>query len=353
MSEAALILQISPNDHPPFREICATYERAGESLGCAVRTVFLSAPYAQPLPGAAYLAADDLSRTGELAGALRDALQLDSVPVLALCHRYRSLRILLRSRLPVHRIVTIAHEFGLLRRWQRRLGRQLWAREVLFAGVSPAVQEDLELAVPGARCVPNALDHETFAAGLLDRQEALEQLGVPDTAFNVGVVGRLIPWKRPRLALAAWQALAPGPNARLLYLGDGEERAALAARATPNVHLAGFQPQARQLLKALDVLLVVSEDREAFGMVVLEAMAAGVPVLAGSAPGPRFVLGEQGFFYPAPTPAAIAEALADVRGALADGRAAAVAEAARERARQQFSVTALAARLDDLFFASP
>jgi glycosyltransferase involved in cell wall biosynthesis len=111
----------------------------------------------------------------------------------------------------------------------------------------------------------------------------------------------------------------------------------------------GFKDNARSLLRAFDVLLIVSEDREAFGMVALEAMAAGVPVLAQTAPGPGFVLGENAY-YCAADPASIATGLIQVGEARRNGHTRAVSDAARRRVERDFSVAALAARLDDLFF---
>jgi glycosyltransferase involved in cell wall biosynthesis len=62
------------------------------------------------------------------------------------------------------------------------------------------------------------------------------------------------------------------------------------------------------------------------------------------------VLGGAGFYYPAPEPQAIAAALARLREDIRDGRAAESVRAGRLRAEREFSVTAVAARLDDLFF---
>ena len=354
-NEAApgLIVQLCPNDHPPFRDICAVYEAAGLSLGCRVETVFFSPPLGEPLLGAAYLDVADLTAHKVLVGALQRRLAtLDGVPILAVCHRYRAYRVLLASRIYVRQIVTIAHEFGFFKRFQRRLARRLSGRRVLFAGVSPAVVEDLARAVPAPLCLPNGIDLGGFTERLLPAGEARAELGLAEGPFTIGVAGRLIPWKRPGLAIDALRHLLPtDSDVALVLLGDGELRETLArdARGLP-VHFPGFVPDVRRLFRALDTLLVVSEDREAFGMVALEAMAAGVPVLAGPSPGPRSVLGDAGFYYPAPEPQVIAAALARLRGDIRDGRAAEAVRAGRLRAEREFSVAAVAARLDDLFF---
>jgi glycosyltransferase involved in cell wall biosynthesis len=224
---------------------------------------------------------------------------------------------------------------------------------MLVAGVSPAVQQELSRTVPGALLLPNALDLPAFDEALLSRDEALARLGLPaepDT-LTLAVVGRLIPWKRPELALAALAELGERARVRLVFVGDGPLFAAVrdAGRELP-VHMAGFQQNARSLLAAFDGLLQVSEDREAFGMVALEAMAAGVPVLAQRAPGPAFLLGED-VYYADADPAAIAASIRQLQHDIDSGKAASLAASARSRVERHFSIAALAARLDDLFFA--
>ena len=70
MSEASgsvargVILQLSPNDHPPFPDICAVYKAAGESLGCLVATAFFSPPVrGDSVDWAEYLNVDNLAVT--------------------------------------------------------------------------------------------------------------------------------------------------------------------------------------------------------------------------------------------------------------------------------------------------
>jgi glycosyltransferase involved in cell wall biosynthesis len=89
---------------------------------------------------------------------------------------------------------------------------------------------------------------------------------------------------------------------------------------------------------------------EAFGMVALEAMASGVPVVSAPAPGPQFVLGGSGYYYTRREPEDVAAALERADRDRASGAILERIEHARVRAVREFSVAALAARLDDLFF---
>ena len=344
------ILQVSPNDYPPFRDICAVYRKAGESLGCPVSTVFLAPPTGEPSEGAHYLDVDD---TRASSAALESFLRSrDETPALAVCHRYRSYRVLRAVEHTIPRVVTVAHEFGFFARFQRRLERRLFARNVRFAGVSPAVQAELAHVAPRPLCLPNGIDLEALTAQRLDRKRVLRELGIDEGPFTIGLVGRLVKKKQPELALETLRRLTDvaGIDARLVVIGDGELKDRIAARADSlSVHFCGFLPSARRYLAALDTLLLVSSEIEAFGMVALEAMASRVPVVTGPNPGPQFVMGSVGYYYPKPDPAQIAEAVLRVRSDRCAQRLERRLDRGVERVRRKFSIAAVARRLDQLF----
>jgi glycosyltransferase involved in cell wall biosynthesis len=110
-----------------------------------------------------------------------------------------------------------------------------------------------------------------------------------------------------------------GMDHNLLILGDGQDREALERLAQRlnvgrSVHLPGFQQNPYPLI-ARARALVVSSRYEAFGMVVLEAMELGVPVIAlNSARGPFEILegGAYGMCVPDKSPAALASAMNDI-----------------------------------------
>ncbi|MFJ6184052.1 glycosyltransferase [Streptomyces sp. NPDC092295] len=170
--------------------------------------------------------------------------------------------------------------------------------------------------------VPNGIEVGRFAYDETARRTARARLGVPENAFVVGGVGRLTGSKRfDRLV----QAVAELPGARLLLVGDGPERDRLLrlARergAADRIMLHGscqdppppppppsaalprqHGPDLPSLLAAMDVFVSTSHD-EAFGLAVVEGLAAGLPVLhvtcpalqdlpADAAPGARRVSG--------------------------------------------------------------
>ena len=114
---------------------------------------------------------------------------------------------------------------------------------------------------------------------------ARARLGLDPDAFLVVGLGRLVPIKGFDLLVRALPALAAQiPSARVLLVGDGGERAALAAIAaslgvTERLRMTGEIFDVTAPLAAADVLAVPSRN-EGMGRVIVEAMALGIPVVA-------------------------------------------------------------------------
>lgn len=351
MIDAPRLLQVCPNDHPPFADICRFYESAARSLGWLPVTVMLGARAVEPEPGFHYLNGPVKSLERVLPVLLGDHL-----PVLTLCHRYRAYRAVLdhadgRAPPPV---LVVAHEFGLLqrarRRWRWRLDRWLGRPAVTFAGVSEAVALELRHAAGEALVFPNGIDLARADEARLAPAGARRVLGLPERAFVVGMVGRLHPKKRPALAVEGFARAAPAmPGARLVVVGDGTLRGELEARAGgAPVTFAGFLADAASVMPAFNLLLLPSGDREAFGMVALEAMAARVPVLCGPAPGPRSVVGDTGLSFQPDDADGVAAALVSAYRDFGSGALAELGSRARARVDAEFSIAAAAARLSTL-----
>jgi len=159
--------------------------------------------------------------------------------------------------------------------------------------------------------VPRADDPEA-------RRAARNRLGIAEDAFTAGVVGALTREKGQETAIEAIASLPAGT--RLVLVGDGPERDALAERArslgaADRVMFAGFREDAAGLWPAFDVALAPSRH-EGLGTAVLEAMAAGVPVVAAAIDAFREVLddGAAGVLFDPGDAAGLARAAASVRG---------------------------------------
>ncbi len=153
----------------------------------------------------------------------------------------------------------------------------------------------LSSGVPPERMFPWGLPVEA-ATGKLDRNVLRMQLGLREDTFVVCQTGKLSPGKRPLDLLDACQAArSRGVKVQGLLCGDGLLRSVVADRISRYGHhdvCTGFLPYAaaRRAMHAADALALCS-DQEAYGMVLGEAAAAGLPLLVSSQVGGAGSLG--------------------------------------------------------------
>ncbi len=342
----ARALQLCPNDHPPFLDLCRNHATALEQVGMAVDTVFLGAPRGERWEDATYLGVERGTR--QMAARLRE-ITAGRGYRLVIAHRYRAHQVVTRARdiFAAATFVTVAHEFGVFARWRRRWRRRLFANGVLYAGVSQAVADEmLRHGIPRSHALvlPNPIDVARFDAALLPREAARERLGASADARLIGVIGRLHPKKRPQLALEGFAGL--GDEFQLMFVGDGALRGSLELLAVQlgvaeRICFAGNVAGASRYAAAFDAVIVASTREEAFGMALLEAMLAGVPAVCADVPGPRSVLGPEGVYF---SDAASLTAQLRRCTVLAPRELAALSEMQRTRAVELFSVEAVAAR---------
>ncbi len=169
--------------------------------------------------------------------------------------------------------------------------------------------------------VPTGVQPDRFARG--DSAACRRRLGIPPDAFVVGHVGRLAPEKNLEfLSRACADFLADRPGARFLVVGAGPSESAIrkifdAAGTGDRLHFAGVL-DGRALvdaLHAMDVFAFASKS-ETQGMVLTEAMAAGLPVVGLDASGVREVVKDRhnGRLLPEEDVGAFSGALAWVAG---------------------------------------
>jgi glycosyltransferase involved in cell wall biosynthesis len=184
--------------------------------------------------------------------------------------------------------------------------------------VPGAPQRDylLSMGAPADRVwvAPNAVDNGHFAAGAALRETVRGELGLSGTV--VVFVGRLLDEKGVPELLDAAAALR-GSGATVLVVGDGPDagryRREAAERGLHNVVFAGFRDQDELpgLYSAADVFVFPTRS-DPWGLVLNEAMAAGLPVVSSDAAGATRDLvrpGENGFVYPSGDGDALRDAL--------------------------------------------
>jgi glycosyltransferase involved in cell wall biosynthesis len=173
--------------------------------------------------------------------------------------------------------------------------RELLSRNAdRFILVSRFHREDYRrqgMDVDRASVLYNPIDTGRFRPSPAARASTRARLHLGESESVVGYVGRLIEAKGIFTLLgAAERLLAAEPSARVLWVGDGEDAAALRSQIARSAHasrhlILGWQADMAALYPALDVLAVPSLYPEPFGRVSVEAQAAGVPVVSSLAGG--------------------------------------------------------------------
>ena len=189
------------------------------------------------------------------------------------------------------------------------------------AAISPSVAESLAaggVARGKIRIIPSVVDPQDLVPNT-PRADVRESQGVASDAMVLLVLASLIRRKGIDVLLDALKLLARGGVTPQVWVaGEGPERNRLEIQAASNglsgsVQFLGFRQDVPDLLNACDVVVVPSR-REGLGVCVLEAMAAGQPVVASAVGGIPFALRDdkEGLCVPSDDPAALADALGRV-----------------------------------------
>ncbi len=247
--------------------------------------------------------------------------------------------------LPVVWHVRSFNPFHRFDRWlARRVDRMIYiSRAIESAAVSQGVPRRI------GTVIYNGVKVSEFE-GLPSPREAREQLGLPVDGFLVGMIGRLARWKGPHVFLRGLAlALQRVPDIRGVIVGAPDKseegiwdelqeevrRLGLEGR----VHFAGYQPDVRPWLGAMDMLAHTSLEPEPFGRVIIEGMAAGKPVVATNAGAvPEIVEdGRTGLLVVPGSAEALAEAITGLRRDAALRKR--LAEAGRDEVRRRFTAS--------------
>jgi phosphatidyl-myo-inositol alpha-mannosyltransferase len=236
-----------------------------------------------------------------------------------------------------------SYEFGsrVLGGYARRLHGRI--------AVSAAARHFIDRYFPGDyKVIPNGVDVERF-------RRAVPVARWQDGVKNVLFVGRLEPRKGIIELLKAYRILRKtGCDCRLLVVGSGplerEARRYVATRRLGDVEFLGRvgDDEKAQLFKTADVYVAPATGRESFGIVLLEAMAAGTAIVASDIHGYKGVVrrGEQALLVPPRDRKALAAAMARV---LADDELRGRLGAAGVVRAQDFSWERVTAKVDDYY----
>lgn len=239
--------------------------------------------------------------------------------------------------------------------------RRLLRRTAMVVTVSHASKQSLVhrgLRASDIEVIHNAIDVPAIIWRATDGDPAAltASLGLPRDCRLIVSVGRLSPEKGHRyLVAAAPRIIAAVPDARCVLIGEGAEARRLERQIASLglnglVALAGFRSDVPTVLKVADVFVLPSLS-EGLPVAALEALAAGVPIVATAAGGtPEVVLNEHtGLLVPPRDPARLAQAT--VRLLREADLAARLAREGRQLVEREFTFEAQARKLEAAYHA--
>ena len=347
------VLQFCHGYDGPFLDCARQYASLFAGKGYRVTTVFLTGA-ADPDVVAdcgsdevLFMEFSSKAIRGLKLGAIRELRSIVASRHFSFCiaHRFKPVYIaLLATRLPV---IGVHHAFGDYQRRSRKLFANLFRKRLSLLGVSDSVRDDMRKSLPAwpaerIETLYNRIDVEQLQGSQFSAEDARVELGLSPSAWIVGNVGRLHPDKDQATLLRGFALALPSlpENSQLVILGKGRLEESLKELARElgigaNVMFMGQVADARRYFEAFDVF-ALSSDHEPFGMVLLEAMVAGVPVVATSCGGAREVVEDVGLLFPLGDEQRLAQGLMHMAGLDADQRQD-CAERMLLRLRERFS----------------
>jgi glycosyltransferase involved in cell wall biosynthesis len=313
--EILQVLQICHSYYPPFLDCARQYSKLFEGTEYKVVTVYLTGEPSEEVAQAT--CSDEVIFLGYKSSQVR-GLKLKAIAeirkILArgtfkfcIAHRSKPTYVaLLASKLPV---ISIHHNYDDFGRFTRRLLVNLFRNRLLLLGVSDSVRDEMRTSLPKwpsnqIETLYNRIDVAAVQSQFLSRQAAREFLGLPADSWIVGNVGRLHHDKDQATLLRGFkQALPSLPvNSMLVIMGKGPlekdlKQLALDLGIAQSVVFTGNVADAKRYFKAFDVFTLTS-DYEPFGMVLLEAMAAGLPLICSNCGGGAEVVQDVGLLFP-------------------------------------------------------
>ncbi|MHB8742772.1 MAG: glycosyltransferase [Sulfuricaulis sp.] len=236
-----------------------------------------------------------------------------------------------------------------------RLQRLLSQYTNRIFSVSEQLKQDLttHVGIPAA-CIEvlyNGVDtNKTHAR---DRIAVRQELNVCDSDIVIGSVGRLVPVKNYAILLRAVSALLANHEVKAIFVGEGPERPALEAltdslQIRQAVRFLGHRNDVRDMLAGMDIFVLPSQS-EGMSNTLLEAMAAGIPVVASDVGGNTEIVRDKqdGLIFPHNDLTKLQTCLAIL--CHDDTYRKQLGGTGRLRALQAFSIQAMIARYEDLY----
>lgn len=320
------VLQLCHGYGAPFDDVARQWVALFKGTEYRVLTVFLTGEPSSPVTDLVgsdetlYLQYDSRELRGLKRRQIQDVRRLHAQYqfIFTVAHRYKPIYI--ATHLPGVPVYGVAHAYDVFAGFWRRFFVTRHQQQLQLIAVSDAVRRNILAALPKfapsrIHTVYNRIDVAAMQPQHLDRQRARKHLGVSEDAYVIGNVGRLHPDKDQHTLLKGFAQALPdlGAKACLVVIGTGRLETELKQLAESlgirdRVHFTGRVAEAWKYFKAFDVFALSSRN-EPFGMVVLEALAAEVPVLVADSGGAPEIAGDTGYVFKTGNAESLAKAL--------------------------------------------
>lgn len=297
LKESLWVLHICHCHYPPFLDVARQYNSLFTGTQYKTLTVYITGQASEEVRNKTcsdeviFLEFHSSQVAGLKLAAIKKIKEIISTRSFVFCitHRTKPTYIaLLASTLPV---MSVHHNYGDFKRLSRRIFFNFFKKRLLLIGVSNSVRDEMrsifsKWPTSHIETLYNRVDVNSIKQALISRVDARKLLGIPDNAWVVACVARLHPIKDHVTLIKGFSMALPqlSSNSILVIMGSGEMESALkllvkALNIEDKVIFTGFKEDARQYFKAFD-LFVLASKKEAFGMVFIEAMSAGLHILS-------------------------------------------------------------------------
>jgi glycosyltransferase involved in cell wall biosynthesis len=247
--------------------------------------------------------------------------------------------------------------YHFLTRWMNRLTFNWQSGAIAVSkDVAHSIKKNISVKIPVTEVV-NGIDTESFRRDSVSGLETRHRLGIPADAFVLGTIAVFRFQKRLKEWLQVFARFSgKHPGAFAMVVGDGPLKAQLvhevkALGMEKNVFMPGLQPEVKPWLSAMDVFMMTSEF-EGLPLALLEAMSMECAIVTTDAGGIKEVItrSEEGSVV------AVNEWMnleSELTQLMNDApRRTAMGKAARLRVKESFSISTMAARLEECYVAN-
>ena len=294
------VLQICHDAKGPFVDVCRQY--AGAFPSDSVTTVYLCGPVddrvARETGGdrVLFFEFDTAAMRGIKWGALSRlaAVMRETAFGIVIAHRYKCIYLagVMSFAYRPRVLLGVVHEHDVLKRPTRSMFVRWWCRHLVLLAVSDSVARNIQRycgELSGRLFTVYHAVREDLHVRMLNRTDARTALGLSMSSQVLVCVGRLVGKKNHALLIDALHR--SDSEIHLSIIGDGPLRSSLELQVerlgmTRRVVFHGHLSGAFRYLRAFDGLVLASGGEEAFGMVLLEACVAELPIVCSDAGGP-------------------------------------------------------------------